>query len=422
MTRTILRGGVTVLPERTVKDPLHIEGDRVADPGPDGFEIDLRDHLIFPGLVNAHDHLGINNVPPLPGHDLYPNSYAWAIALGPHFDDPAVAAALAFSESRRLWQGGLKNLLCGATTVAQHDPWHAVLDDQSFPVNLLRRFGWCHSLGLAPGRGHASGTIASWLDSGIDRLARHLPRSLRGHRLGPFGPSVVESFAATPPEQPWIIHLAEGTDAVAGGEFSQLVGLDCLAANTVLVHGVALTAADVGQLIDRGAAVVWCPASNLNLLGKTLNPRRLFDAGRLAIGTDSRLSGSRDLLDELRVAADHSDLAPVELFRLATSDGGRVLSMPEIGGLAAGQRADLLIARDSGGDPYEILLSLQRRDIRAVVRNGVPAIADIDFAGWFDVCGQKAVAATLDERPKLLKRSLARSEAIALEPGLKCVV
>jgi cytosine/adenosine deaminase-related metal-dependent hydrolase len=229
---------------------------------------------------------------------------------------------------------------------------------------------------------------------------------------------VVGSFRATPPGQPWIIHLAEGADALAGAELGQLDALGCLDANTVLVHGVGLGAADIDRVLARGAALVWCPASNLSLLGRTINPRRLSDARRLAIGSDSRISGSRDLLDELDVAARQGYLAPAELLRAATADASRVLAMPGVGGLDPGQHADLVIVRADRGDPYQTLIGLRRADVRAVVRGGLPAIADPDFASWFAASGVEAVSVTLDGRPKLLARSLARPDAIELEPGL----
>jgi cytosine/adenosine deaminase-related metal-dependent hydrolase len=238
--------------------------------------------------------------------------------------------------------------------------------------------------------------------------------------LPTYGPAVTESFAATPPDQPWIIHLAEGTDAVAAAELGHLDALHCLAANTVLVHGVGLTVADVERVMQRRAAVIWCPASNISILGKTLDPHRLCAAGLLALGSDSRISGSRDLLDELRMAAVHSKLAPAALLRLVTSDSSRILAMPEVGGLHRGQRADMLIVGDAGSDPYRTLLELQRRDIRAVVRGGVPAMADPDFAEWFIACGVDTVRVLLDGRPKLLaRRFVGPPGAATLEPGLE---
>jgi cytosine/adenosine deaminase-related metal-dependent hydrolase len=229
---------------------------------------------------------------------------------------------------------------------------------------------------------------------------------------------VLESFAATPASQPWIIHLAEGTDAIAAAELTWLDRLGCLADNSVLVHGAGLTAADIGQVIARHAAVIWCPSSNLSMLGHTLDPRQLFDAGRLALGSDSRLTGARDLLDELRVAAAHSDLAPHELLRLVTTAARDILRLRNVGGLDAGQRADLLIVRNKGGDPYQQLIDIKRKDIFAVVRDGVPLIADHEVAGWFALFDTDALPVLLDGWPKLLAGKLAQTEVIALESGI----
>jgi len=398
-----IRHARLVLPDAIRRAPLHSAGGRLAAaPATGAWELALRDHLIFPGLINAHDHLHLNNIPPLPQDAPFPNSYAWIAAFQPHFEDPSVSAAVALPKELRYWQGGLKNLLAGATTVAHHDPWHPALDDPTFPVGLLRDFGWSHSLGL--------GIEDRGLGEDLSQSPVPSPQSLPR-----YGPPVVTSFAATPAHRPWIIHLAEGADDLAAAELARLEALGCLAANTVLVHGAGLTHADVERVIARGAAVVWCPSSNLRMLGRTLDPRRLFDAGRLALGSDSRLTGARDLLDELRVAAAHGPLGPRELLRLATADAGRVLRMPEVGGLDAGQHADMLVLRDRGGDPYQALIDASRHDIRAVVRGGVPALADPDLADWFAACGVEAVPVLLDDHPKLLAPALVRPNVIALE-------
>lgn len=391
MSGSILEHATVVQHDRITSGPLAFESGRVGRPAANAFRVDLRDHLIFPGLINAHDHLQLNCIPPLPHAEAFSNSYAWMAAFELHRKDPDVIAAVNVPAEARHWHGGLKNVLAGTTTVGHHDPPHPALDDSDFPVGPLRDFGWSHSLRTGEQRG--------------DRPAR-------------YGPPVCQSFADTPTDWPWIIHLAEGTDAVAGEELALLDTLGCLADNTVLVHGVGLTHSDVDRVIERGASVVWCPASNLEMLGRTLDARRLFDAQRLALGTDSRLTGSRDLLDELRVAAAHSDLCPRELLRLVTFDASWILRLPERGSLDFGQTGDCVIMR-SGDDPYAALIDTSRSEIRAVVRGGAPIVADPDFAEWFAHCGISVVRARLDGKPKLLAERLARPEIVALEPGLE---
>ena len=204
MTGTSLRGAVLVQADGRARAPLHFTGDKISQaPAQHATNVDLPGHLIFPGLVNAHDHLQLNAFPPLRARAPFPNSYAWAAGFGAHFREPEVAAALAVPAAIRCWHGGLKNLLAGTTTVAHHDPWDAALDDADFPVRLLRRFGWSHSLGQAPREGLPG--------KALDRLAGVFGRPT------PYGPPVVESFHATPPGAPFVIHLAEGTDAIARG-------------------------------------------------------------------------------------------------------------------------------------------------------------------------------------------------------------
>ena len=49
-------------------------------PSPGGWQLDLKVHFIFPGLINPHDHLHLNNIPPLTGEVKFANSYAWIAA------------------------------------------------------------------------------------------------------------------------------------------------------------------------------------------------------------------------------------------------------------------------------------------------------------------------------------------------------
>lgn len=380
-----LHGARTITARGVSRAPLSIVGDRIGAASAGRVRrIDLRDHVIVPGLVNAHEHLHLNAVPPLPVGAPFPDSYAWIEAFQAHFREPAVVAALTLPKALRLRHGAVKNLLAGTTCVAHHDPWHPALDTKDFPVALLREYGWSYALG--------------W------------PH---------YGPPVRQSFDATPPDRPWMIHLAEGTDAVAQAELAQLDALGCLASNSVLVHGVGLRESDIDRVIERGAAVVWCPTSNRTLLGATLDPRRLHAAGCLALGSDSRLSGARDLLEELRVVVDAGALDAREALALATFDAARILHLPRRGDLAAGAHADLLIARDRGGEPARSVVGVARSHVRAVIRDGVPCIADPDFAEWFEAAGVEAVPVTLDGRPKLLAKALTDPALIALEPGLE---
>jgi hypothetical protein len=346
------------------------------------YSTDLAGHTVLPALVNAHDHLHLNGIPRLASSQTFGNSYQWASAFPPHFERAEVKSALAVPTEVRHWQGALKNALCGATTVMHHDAAEPVFDEPGFPVRTLRPYGWAHSL--------------HW----------------------DHGPPVALSFERTPPDIGWFIHLAEGTDEVATRELRELQAMDCLKSNTVLIHGVALNEADVAAVIAHGAGLVWCPSSNLTLLGCSLSAgrlRSLFEAQRLSLGTDSRLSGSRDLLDELRVAAAHSDFSARELLQLVTVHARRLLR-------AAPARDDVILFRSRSGDPFADLLQLSRCDLRVVTRDGEPLIADPDFEEWFVKRQIPFTEVRLDGQPKLCASVMLWPQGkpqTEIEPGMR---
>ena len=341
--------------------------------------VDLEGDRLLPGLINAHDHLQLNSLPPLVHGAQYQNVRQWIAAIQVRRRaDPQFEAQVRAPRATRLAVGGIKNLLSGVTTVAHHDPLYAPLRARDFPTAVVARYGWSHSL---------------YLDGEA---------------------AVAAAYRRTPAAWPWIIHAAEGLDAEAAGEWARLEALGCAAANTLVVHGVALDETARSRLAALGAGLIWCPQSNLRLFGRSAAVSTLLRRGRVALGSDSRLSGSRDLLEELRCAARIAQLSEPELEALVTAAPARLLRLADRGRLAAGLRADLLILRRG------VRLGEARRcDVRLVMREGRARCGDADLAQTIDA----AVTwrrIRLDGVPKVLEPELARwlQERGAAEPGL----
>lgn len=224
--------------------------------------LDLSGHVVMPGLINAHDHLEFNLFPQL-GCGPYPNAGAWARDIY-HPDRSPIREHLRVPKKARLWWGALKNLLSGVTTVCHHNPFERDVFGSDFPVRVVRRMAWAHSLEFEPDCG-----------------AR---------------------FHKAPPSYPFVIHCAEGVDAAARHEVQALDELGALDARTAIVHGVGITSRSLALMRQRGAALVWCPTSNLRMFGRTVSRAVLRSAIPIALATDSALSAPVDLLDELEVA------------------------------------------------------------------------------------------------------------------------
>lgn len=361
---------------------LRVVGSRIASvgegPKPGDAVIDLHGDRLLPGLINAHDHLQLNNFGRLKYRAHYVNVGDWIADVAEHVQTSAVLKTYdAVPRDQRLLLGGIKNLLGGVTTVAHHDPLYGSLISDAYPVPVVSQYGWSHSL----------------LIDGEDRVRR--------------------VYQSTPSAWPWIIHAAEGIDEAAASEFERLEALGCVAANTLIVHGIALDAAQRQRLVEARAGLIWCPASNLHLFGRTAEVRDLVEHGRVALGTDSRLSGSRDLLVELKVAREISGLDDRTLESLVTTNSASLLRLSDRGVLREGAFADILVL------PRMPLASAVRADIRLVMIRGKMLYADTHYAGAV-ATPSSWVEVTVDGRSKAMDRRLAMlwAQSGMQEPGL----
>jgi cytosine/adenosine deaminase-related metal-dependent hydrolase len=172
-----------------------------------------------------------------------------------------------------------------------------------------------------------------------------------------FSRDVAQQFELTPPDWPFIVHLGEGVDAQAKQEVFDLDEMDALDSRTVLTHAVGLNKSGLRLAKERGASLIWCPTSNLFLLGRTLTAGVLRSGIPVALGSDSALTAEGDLLDEIRVARRVSHLPAVSIYRMVTSEAARILRLRGgAGSLVAGAAADLIAIPDDGRSPSEALM------------------------------------------------------------------
>ena len=270
----------------------------------------------------------------------------------------------------------------------------------------------------------------------------------------------------------WLVHLAEGVrdaqrrpgDAFSSrAEFASLVAKGLLTDMTVIVHGNGLEPDDFAAMraapsirLDgtgdgRGAKLVWSPLSNLLLYGQTALVYHALQAGVVvSLGTDWSPSGSRNLLDELKIAdialrdprllGGDRDLVPslsltgkteearedaeIALDRLlvemVTTNPAKTLRWTqEVGSIEPGKYADLLVIRrpdhpsaeDLPNSPYRNLIDATEKDVQLVLVNGEPLAGDVAVMatlkpGDYEVvtsesaCFQKAIDVTHPDVPQ----------------------
>ena len=181
-----------------------------------------------------------------------------------------------------------------------------------------------------------------------------------------------------------IVHLAEGTSSRMADEFRYLKTGGMLGPNLVVIHGVGLTDAQLKEMAVAGAKLVWSPLSNFLLYGKTANVRVAREAGVLiSLAPDWGPSGSKSVLGELKVAdlVNRRQLKSVfsdrELIEMVTRNPARALRWEQkLGQIGPGFLADLLVVDDREADSYRNIIAATEENIRLVIVRGEALYGD----------------------------------------------
>ncbi|MFZ5654106.1 MAG: TRZ/ATZ family hydrolase [Pseudomonadota bacterium] len=317
----------------------------------------LADHLLMPGLVNAHGHAAMTLLrgyaDDLPLAEwleqrIWPAEARW---LGSEFvaDGTRLAAAEMIASGTTCF-ADMYFFPEVAATVARHCGLRAQI---AFPI-LDFPTPW-------------AADADQCLHQGLALYDEHRGDPLLRIAFGPHAPYTVgdASFArialyAGEVDAPIHIHLHETArevrEALAGsGErpIARLHRHGLLGPATQCVHMTQVEPGDIELLAATGARVVHCPRSNLKLASGCCPVAALRAAGiPVGLGTDGAASSNDlDLFLELRIAAllakglsgDPTRLGAAEAIEMATLGGATALGLDgEIGSLEPGKAADLI--------------------------------------------------------------------------------
>ena len=352
---------------------IAITDGRIAFIGPVGAvepgDVRLRDKALLPGTVNAHCHTFQSLLRGL-GDDL--DFMGWRDRVLYPFSERldrngiALGAAFAFAE-----------MLChGATTCVD---FFYLNDDGNenaeAVIEAARRVGI--RLVLARALYDWEGAPKRYRESVPDArrrveslIARHRhDETVNVHPAphSPHGasPAMIRAGweVAEQAGTPFHIHVAEGqyegqrTLAEHGATpIRYLDALGVLGPRTIAVHCVWLDDDEIALMAARGAALAYCPSSNMFLGDGISRVTEMLAAGvRAGLGTDGGCTNNRlSIFEEMRMASllqrvrllDGGALPATEVFGLGTEGGAAILEL-DAGRIEAGRLADL-VAVDLG--------------------------------------------------------------------------
>lgn len=357
--------------------------------------------VVSPGLINAHDHISFQGNPYVGTTERYEHRHDWRRGNDGHTPinngGNATNAQIRWAELRQVMSGTTS--IVGATYSNNGNP------------GLLRNLDTSSTGQL----GMVSGT------SGVNSDTFPLGDTAGEEYTSGCGYPSIPTPAEIPADSSYLPHVSEGIEASAANEFlcvSQAGGVGILGARTGLVHGIGLKAPDVALVAQTGTSLVWSPRSNVSLYGDTAAIPLYQRLGvNIALGTDWTISGSMNLLRELKCADSlnqtrfNNTLTDAQLWRTVTAGSADATSTSmRIGRLAAGRLGDVAIYRLKASGFHRSVIDAEAQDVVATIRGGKvlygdqPLVAAFDTAGTceaLDVCGAMKAACVQGELPPL---------------------
>lgn len=207
-------------------------------------------------------------------------------------------------------------------------------------------------------------------------------------------------FLKDPKTSAVIAHLAEGnrTDAYNNKEYEvlKLLGLNLPHIN--FVHGVGIEAKNYAELAKDQIGLVWSPFSNLILYGETLDIKAAHQAGvTIALGSDWLPTGSKGILEEVKLAAQYIDrnesngykqiFTDEYLFKMMTENPAKLINHSDIsekeaavGRLQVGAMGSMAVATLMNANPYtNVVRNVTEKDINLVVVDGQPIYGNKNY-------------------------------------------
>ena len=335
--------------------------------------LDLRDHVVLPGLVNTHHHM-FQTLTRVVAQEL--ELFGWLRSLYPlwsRLDSAAVrvSARLAMSEL----------LLSGCTTSSDHlylYPNNVTLDDTILAAREtgIRFHATRGAMSLGESRGglppddlcEDEGAILHDMQRVIETFHDPLRHAMLRVALAPCSPFTVTDDlmreSASLARSAGVLlhtHLAENDYDVAysleryglrPGDYAEALGWT--GRDVWHAHCVKLNSDEIGLFARTGTGVCHCPASNLRL-GSGIAPLREMMAAGLRVGLGVDGSASNDagnLLNEARLAmllqrvgGELAGVGARDVLELATRGGAALLGRDDIGCLAPDMAADFIAFR-----------------------------------------------------------------------------
>ena len=319
-------------------------------------EIQLNDHILIPGLINAHGHAPmalLRGVADDLALEEWLNNRIWPLEqkfITPQF--VADGAELAIAEM----------ILSGTTCFADMYFYADQVAKTAIESNIRAQLA-CPVLDFPTVWAHSSD---EYIQQTIKLHDDHRNSELISIAFGPHAPYTVSDGplrkVGTMAEEldiPIHMHVHETSKEISDSlkqygcrPLQRLNELGLISPRLNCIHATQLTQDEISLITDAGSSVVHCPASNMKLASGICDVSNLINCNtNVCLGTDGAASNNElDLLKEGRLASllakltskVASSLPANQTLEMMTINGAKALGLEEsIGSLEVGKFADV---------------------------------------------------------------------------------
>lgn len=323
-------------------------------------EFEQSEHILIPGLINAHTHAAMSLMRGLADdlplmtwlqEHIWPAEAKW---VSPEFVRDGTRLAIA-------------EMLCGGTTCFNDMYFFA---DEA--ARVAEQAGMRAVIGLI---------VIDFPTAWAQNADEYISKGNTLHDQVKHSPLITTAFAPHAPytvsdeplqkilmyaeelQIPIHMHVHETAHEVDEGEkqydkrpLARLAELGLTGPQLAAVHMTQLSDEEIAAHAAANAHVVHCPESNLKLASGFCPVQKLLDSGvNVALGTDGAASNNDlDMFSEMRTAAllakgvagDASALPAEKALEMATLNGARALGLESVcGSLVAGKAADIVAVK-----------------------------------------------------------------------------
>ena len=404
----LLRGGTVIdtFPEVVVRPrtDVLIDDGRIVAVGPglsaDAEVIDASERIVLPGFVDTHRHLwqtGLRGIAVDANLGVYFERVLGRYGSGFRPQDVAAGNLV----------GALECLDAGITTVQDYSHIQRTPEHADAALDALERSGIRAVFGYGP-----SPLSGGAVNAG--ELRRIMAR--RSERIGLAVASIGPSFAPAEVVRadweladslglPVVVHLSSSSqtpDPVA-----QLRDTGLSRPNTLYVHGNNLPDSELKVIAETGAAVSVTPTVEARMeMGPPLAGRLRAAGVDFSLGIDVVTTAGGDMFRAMHevLALGYQTFSAADVLQLATYGGARALGLADVGSLAIGNKADLVLLRRAdlnlaGGmhDPVAtVVTAAHPGNVDTVLVGGIPVKRNGELIGTSLPAALDALAESTD--------------------------